>query len=160
MKWDIAVDADQPTSILLTAASKRATAEEPTVPLPVSDHLEGGVLPTGSHQFDVGQPVSYADDGSPDIWKGGYEIIELPDPTDHEPQYVIRNANKTYNLIVQEHELRKQVGIWKKRLPKTVSQELPEFDHEAVSKQAFQNFQRPAPGHGEPRGTTPLPFRR
>ena len=38
--------------------------------------------------------MSYADDDEPDIWKGGYEIIELPIPADHEPQYVIRNAHE------------------------------------------------------------------
>ena len=54
--------------------------------------------------------MSYADDDEPDIWKGGYEIIELPIPADHEPQYVIRNGNDTYNLVVQEHELREDLG--------------------------------------------------
>jgi hypothetical protein len=110
MKWDIAVGADQPPLTLLTPASNRGTVEEPTVPLLMPDYLEGRVIPTGSHQFNVGQPVAYADDGTPDTWQGGYEIIELPDPTDHEPQYVIRNANDTYNLIVQEHELREDLG--------------------------------------------------
>jgi hypothetical protein len=109
MKWDIRVDAVQPSSSLLAAASNRGTIEAPTRPLPVFNH-ERGVLPVGSHHFDVGQPVSYADDGEPDIWKGGYEIIELSVPTDHEPQYVIRNANDTYNLVVQEHELREDLG--------------------------------------------------
>jgi hypothetical protein len=37
---------------------------------------------------------------------------------------------------------RKQVGIWKKRLPKTVSQELPVFDQDAVAKKAFWRFRK------------------
>ena len=61
---------------------------------PLRDYLKGGDLAGGSHHFDVGQPVSYADDVEPDVWKGGYEIIELPQPVDHEPQYVIRNADE------------------------------------------------------------------
>ena len=110
MRWDLAVDADQPSSALPATASKPGTAEEPMLPLPARDYLRLGVLPVGSHHFDVGQPVSYADDGEPDNWKGGYEIIELPAPVDHEPQYVIRNADEPYNLVVQEHELREDLG--------------------------------------------------
>jgi hypothetical protein len=110
MRWEIAVDTDQPSAALLATASKRGTAGEPRLPLPARDYLPGGVLPDRLHHFDVGQPVSYADDVEPDIWKGGYEIIELPIPADHEPQYVIRNAHDTYNLVVQEHELREDLG--------------------------------------------------
>ena len=110
MRWEMAADADQPSSALLAADSNRGTVEEPTLPRPLPDYLKAGVLPGGSHHFDVGQPVSYADDDEPDIWKGGYEIIELPIPADHEPQYVIRNANDTYSLVVQEHELREDLG--------------------------------------------------
>jgi hypothetical protein len=79
-------------------------------PLPLRDYLQGRVLPNGLHHFDLGQAVSYADDSEPDIWKGGYEIIELPASVDHEPQYVIRNADEPYNLVVQEHELREDLG--------------------------------------------------
>jgi len=108
--WQITPDADQPSSALPAAALDRGAVEEPAMPGPLRDHLKGEVLSRGSHHFDVGQPVSYADDDEPDIWKGGYEIIQLPVPTDHEPQYVIRNANDTYNLVVQEHELREDLG--------------------------------------------------
>jgi len=109
MRWELADDADQPSPALLAPALKRGIAKEPTMPLPLHDH-KGRVVPVGSHHFDMGQPVSYAEDDRPDIWKGGYEIIGLSDPADHEPQYVIRNANDTYNLIVQEHELREDLG--------------------------------------------------
>ena len=80
------------------------------LPLPLRDYRNDGLFLVGAHHLDVGQPVSYADDGHPDIWKGGYEIIELSAPTDHEPQYVIRNADEPYNLVVQEHELREDLG--------------------------------------------------
>jgi hypothetical protein len=110
MRWELAVHADQPSSALLEVASKRGTADESMLSPPGRDILRSGVLPDGLHHFDVGQPVSYADDGEPDIWKGGYEIIELPALVDHQPQYVIRNADEPYNLVVQEHELREDLG--------------------------------------------------
>ena len=110
MTWELSVDADQPSAALLATVSKRGAAEEPILPLPLRDYLTGGVPPDGLHRFDVGQPVSYSADGEPDIWKGGYEIIDLPAPVDHEPQYVIRNADEPYNLVVQEHELREDLS--------------------------------------------------
>jgi hypothetical protein len=110
MRWELAVDADQPSAALPATASKRGTADEPILPPPLRDYLTGGVLPDGLHHFDVGQPVSYADDGEPDIWKGGYEIIGRPASVDHEPHYVFRSADESYNLVVQEHELREDLG--------------------------------------------------
>jgi hypothetical protein len=65
--------------------------------------------PTDSHRFAVGQAVSYAEDGQPEIWKGGYEIVRLDDACD-EPQYAIRNADQSYDRIVHEHELREDLG--------------------------------------------------
>ena len=110
MRWEMAENADEPSSALIAPDPDRRTAEEPTMHRPLRDYLKGGDLAGGSHHFDVGQPVSYADDLEPDVWKGGYEIIELPEPVDHEPQYVIRNADEPYNLVVQEHELREDLG--------------------------------------------------
>jgi hypothetical protein len=57
----------------------------------------------------VGQAVSYAEDGQPEIWKGGYEIVRLDDPRD-EPQYAVRSADQSYDRIVHEHELREDLG--------------------------------------------------
>jgi hypothetical protein len=78
-----------------------------------SEMLETGItradkLPA-PHVFAVGQPVSYAEDGQPDTWEGGYEIIRLEELID-EPQYVIRSADQSYNRIVHEHELREDLG--------------------------------------------------
>ena len=63
----------------------------------------------GQHRFAVGQAVSYAEDGQPETWRGGYEIVRLDDPQD-EPQYAIRNADQSYDRIVDEHELREDLG--------------------------------------------------
>ena len=65
--------------------------------------------PLGQHRFAVGQAVSYAEDGQPEIWKGGYEIVRLDDPH-HGPRYAIRSADQSYDRIVHEHELREDLG--------------------------------------------------
>ena len=57
----------------------------------------------------MGQAVSYAEDGQPETWKGGYEIVRLDDPH-REPQYAIRNADQSYDRIVHEHELREDLS--------------------------------------------------
>jgi hypothetical protein len=62
------------------------------------------------HHFDVGQPVSYAEDGKPHLWNGGYEIVRLRPAGTDEPQYVIRNADQSYDRIVREHELCADLG--------------------------------------------------
>ena len=46
-----------------------------------------------------------------DTWVGGYEIVGRFDPGGCEPQYAIRNADQSYDRIVQEHELRKDLGV-------------------------------------------------
>jgi hypothetical protein len=67
------------------------------------------VRSTGRHRFAVGQAVSYAEDGQPMTWSGGYEIVRLDDPRD-EPRYAIRSADQSYDRIVYEHELREDLG--------------------------------------------------
>jgi hypothetical protein len=64
---------------------------------------------SGEHLFAVGQAISYAEDGQPETWKGGYEIVRLDDPH-REPQYAIRSADQSYDRIVYEHELREDLG--------------------------------------------------
>ncbi len=54
-----------------------------------------------------GRQVSAFPDAS---WKGGYEIVELPVPVDHEPQYVIRNADQSSNRVAKEHELQEDLS--------------------------------------------------
>jgi hypothetical protein len=109
MSWDVPAEAYQPASTISSLASQQGISEERMVAA-VPNSAAGEVLPAGASHFDVGRPVSYADDSEPSTWKGGYEIIELPVPADDERQYVIRNANESYNLVVQEHELREDLG--------------------------------------------------
>jgi hypothetical protein len=62
------------------------------------------------HRFDIGQQVSYAEDGKPHVWRGGYDIVRLHPPGKDEPQYAIRSADQSYDRIVFEHELREDLG--------------------------------------------------
>jgi hypothetical protein len=60
--------------------------------------------------FDVGQAVTYAEDGKAEVWEGGYEIVALYGVRDKDPRYAIRNADQSYERIVREHELRENLG--------------------------------------------------
>lgn len=62
------------------------------------------------HRCDVGQQVSYAEDGEPHVWNGGYEIVRFHPPGQDEPQYAIRSADQSYDRIVFEHELCEDLG--------------------------------------------------
>jgi hypothetical protein len=62
------------------------------------------------HVFDVGQAVTYAEDGKAAAWEGGYEIVALYGLEDKDPRYAIRNASQSYDRIVREHELRENLG--------------------------------------------------
>jgi hypothetical protein len=62
------------------------------------------------HRFDVGQSVSYAKDGKPRLWQGGYAIVGVHQPEHDEPQYAIRNADQSHDQIVREHELCEDLG--------------------------------------------------
>ena len=62
------------------------------------------------HLYAVGQHVSYAEDGIAWPWRGGYEILALLPIGAHEPQYQIRNADQSYDRVVQEHELTEDLG--------------------------------------------------
>jgi hypothetical protein len=57
------------------------------------------------HLYAIGQHVSYAEDGIAWPWRGGYEIIALLAVGAHEPKYQMRNADQSYDRVVQEHEL-------------------------------------------------------
>ena len=47
-----------------------------------------------SHFYDLGQQVSYAEDGIAWPWKGGFEVIALLPAGIDEPAYRIRNATR------------------------------------------------------------------
>jgi hypothetical protein len=62
------------------------------------------------HEYAVGQHVSYAEDGIAWPWKGGYEILALVPIGTQGPQYRIRNADQSYDRVVDEHELTEDLG--------------------------------------------------
>jgi hypothetical protein len=110
--WTVpAVIAQPDTSLPSRVPIKPAGKEPRPAPLLMAEHPGESptTRPTGRHRFAVGQAVSYAEDGQPEIWKGGYEIVRLDDPR-NEPQYAIRSADQSYDRIVHEHELREDLG--------------------------------------------------
>ena len=111
--WNVPVPAARPTPSWHQAVRERINRGAPATLHSAPNELPGGnsvALTIGRHLFDVGQPVSYAEDGRPEIWAGGYEIIALGDPRASEPQYAIRSADQSYGRIVHEHELREDLG--------------------------------------------------
>jgi hypothetical protein len=110
--WIIPAASAQPVTLSPTPVPTKPAGKEPrSVPLLMAEQPEKSATtrPTGRHRFAVGQAVSYAEDGQPEIWKGGYEIVRLDDPR-NEPQYAIRSADQSYDRIVHEHELREDLG--------------------------------------------------
>jgi hypothetical protein len=61
-------------------------------------------------RLEVGQAISYAEDGLPQIWKGGYEIAAEADRDAGETQYAIRSVGETRDRIVKSHELREDLS--------------------------------------------------
>ncbi len=66
--------------------------------------------PLGQHLLDVGQSISYAQDGKPEHWQGGYEIVNAVDPDAREARYTIRSADEAHDRVAKEHELREDLG--------------------------------------------------
>jgi hypothetical protein len=63
------------------------------------------------HRCAVGQHVSSTrDHPSDDIWRGGLEIVSLLTAGHREPQYQIRSAEQTYDQVVGESQLQKDLG--------------------------------------------------
>ncbi len=114
INWMVPVTAAQPTTPVRRPVGERIVADSrPASPLRVERadrREETTAAPRRRHRFDVGQPVSYAEDGKPEIWKGGYEIVMLCDSSACEPQYAIRSADQSYDRIVREHELCEDLG--------------------------------------------------
>jgi hypothetical protein len=112
LDWIVPAAITQPvTSSPGRAPTKPAGKEARPAPLLTAEQPEENSTTrrTGRHRFAVGQAVSYAEDGQPEIWRGGYEIIRLDDPRD-EPRYAVRSADQSYDRIVHEHELREDLG--------------------------------------------------
>jgi hypothetical protein len=47
--------------------------------------LPKSVTTRQAHRFQAGQSIAYTEDGTPDVPRGGFEIIGLSDPGTHEP---------------------------------------------------------------------------
>ena len=112
LDWTVPAAAAQPATYSPPSAPVEAVGDEPRpAPLIAAEPPveRPSMLVLGGHLFAVGQSVSYAEDGQPEIWKGGYEIISLDD-RGKGPQYAIRNADQSYDRIVHEHELREDLG--------------------------------------------------
>jgi len=112
LDWTVSLATAQPVTSSTTPVPTKPAGKEPRpAPLMTAEHpKDSPSTPTlGQHRFAVGQAVSYAEDGQPEIWKGGYEIVRLDDPH-HGPRYAIRSADQSYDRIVHEHELREDLG--------------------------------------------------
>jgi hypothetical protein len=112
LDWVVPAATAQPlTSSPTPVPAKPIGTKLGPAPLLTAEHPEASrsTLTSGEHLFAVGQAVSYAEDGQPEIWKGGYEIVRLDDSRD-EPQYAVRSADQSYDRIVHEHELREDLG--------------------------------------------------
>jgi len=112
LDWTVPLAAALPLTSSPTSAPAKPAGKEPRpASLIVIEQLEESPsMPgLGRHRFAVGQAVSYAEDGQPEIWKGGYEIVRLDDPH-HGPRYAIRSADQSYDRILHECELREDLG--------------------------------------------------
>jgi hypothetical protein len=112
LDWTVPVATPQPITYEPTRVPAEPTGSKlrPALPITAERPEHSPSTPAlGCHLFAVGQSVSYAEDGQPESWKGGYEIVRLDDRRE-EPQYAIRSADQSYDRIVHEHELREDLG--------------------------------------------------
>jgi hypothetical protein len=112
LDWTVPVATAPPFTYAPTPVPAKPAGKEPRSPprmMAEQPEKSRSTPALGSHLFAVGQSVSYAEDGQPEVWKGGYEIVRLDDPH-HRPRYAIRNADQSYDRIVHEHELREDLG--------------------------------------------------
>jgi len=112
LDWTVPVAAAEPVTYAPAPAPAKPSGDVPhrTPPRVAKHSQESRSTPaSGEHLFAVGQAISYAEDGQPETWKGGDEIVRLDDPH-HGPRYAIRSADQSYDRIVHEHELREDLG--------------------------------------------------
>ncbi len=112
LEWTVPVASTQPVTYPRVPVPTQPAGDKPrAAPPPLAEQSKESpsTLTQDGHHFAVGQAVSYAEDGQPEVWKGGYEIVRLDDPRG-EPRYAIRSADQSYDRIVHEHELREDLG--------------------------------------------------
>lgn len=113
LDWDVpARDAQpSPSSPNLIARTRFQSGALPASQSPPDDPTRAvAAAPTDHTHLEVGQAISYAEDGQPEIWKGGYQIIGETEPNAAEATYTIRSADETHDRVVKEHELREDLG--------------------------------------------------
>jgi hypothetical protein len=107
--WDVPPPMPHPSTYPV-APTKLAAGEPRRAPSTVMSSDERAPMhDVGHHLFAAGQSVSYSDGGGSGSWEGGYEIVRLEGPAG-EPHYAIRSADQSYDRIVQQHELREDLG--------------------------------------------------
>ena len=112
LDWIVPVPAGQPPTSSELPQRIRAEPDPRAADHRASEDLpqeRQGVSPI-PYPLDVGQAVSYTEDGKPEDWKGGFQIVGLSDPGAGEAQYVIRSADQSSNRVVKEHELQEDLG--------------------------------------------------
>ena len=113
LDWMVPSSSDEPLPSLPHASELPPVSS--TTPLsngPLVENFPGRPWsePEDQHLLDVGQAISYAEDGKPEHWQGGYEIVNAVDRDTREPRYTIRNADDPHDRVVKEHELREDLG--------------------------------------------------
>ena len=112
--WPMRTDAlrvmdDHGRTLLELKVLPPAQATDAVKPSSAAEPKSGSPARPAQHCFAVGQPVSYSEDGRPEKWRGGFEILRL-EKVSLEPQYAIRNASQSYDRVVFQHELREDLG--------------------------------------------------
>jgi hypothetical protein len=95
LDWTVPVATAQPVTDAPTPVPAKPTGDAPRrAPPRMAKHSEESrsTPASGEHLFAVGQAVSYAEDGQPETWKGGYEIVRLDD-LHHGPRYAVRSPD-------------------------------------------------------------------
>jgi hypothetical protein len=108
--WIVPVEPLHSIATSLQGTSRRHIPRATRAILPLESDIGLLALTPHVHMFDVGQAVTYAEDGKAEVWEGGYEIVALYGVRDKDPRYAIRNADQSYERIVREHELRENLG--------------------------------------------------
>jgi hypothetical protein len=113
LDWMVPSSPDRPqpslpqASHLPSITSSTLLSDNPT-PENLPERAQSELI--GQHRLNVGQSISYAEDGKPEHWQGGYEIVNAVDPDAREARYTIRNADEAHDRVAKEHELREDLG--------------------------------------------------
>ena len=111
LQWTVPTPAEQQTAPSSEAASGSQTEPQPLlVEQAIGGEQMAGAPLRGHAHLEVGQAISYAEDSTPETWKGGYQIVNAPDLAAGEVQYTIRSADEAHDRSVEELELREDLG--------------------------------------------------